>query len=126
MITTAVVPAVAGTVATATGAGEVPFEWRAVVLVLVGVSVLAAIASHLVTIWKMTRPVPPVGEQIQNAIDRHEKAASDRNAEQSKHLDDNFDQIGKDIGRVEKRLDGHDDQFKELWRAVPFTVRSPG
>lgn len=111
------VPAVAGTVATATG--EVPFEWSAAILVLVGLSVLISLAANSVKIWKDTRPVPAIGEQIQNAIDRHESAAKDRQAEQCKQLDDNF-------GRIEKRLDGHDEQLRELWRASPYTARKPG
>lgn len=124
MILTAAPAAAVGTVATVTGAPS--FEWGAALIVLAGISVLVGTAAHAVNIWKATRPVPPIGDQIQNAIDRHEKAASDRNAEQEKHLDESFEQIGKDIGRVEKRLDGHDDQLRELWRAAPYTARQPG
>ena len=112
------VPAVAGTVATTTG--NVPFEWSAALLVLVGLSVLVAIAAHLVNIWKATRPEPSVGAQIQRAIDRHEEAAKTRNDEQAKALDVNFT-------RVERRLEAHDSQFKELWQAIPWTTRrQPG
>ena len=111
------VPAVAGTVATATG--NVPFEWSAALLVLVGLSVLVAIAAHLVNIWKATRPEPSVGKQIQDAVDRHENAAKDRNSEQA-------EQLKQDFARVEKRLEAHDAQFKELWQAVPWTQRRHG
>lgn len=111
------VHAVAGTVATATG--NVPFEWSAALLVLVGLSVLVAIAAHLVNIWKATRREPPVEQQIQDAVDRHEAAAKDRNAEQAEQLKQNF-------GRIEKKLEAHDAQFKELWQAVPWTQRGHG
>ena len=111
------VPAVAGTVATATG--NVPFEWSAALLVLVGLSVLVAIAAHLVNIWKATRREPPVEQQIQDAVDRHEAEAKDRNAEQAEQLKQNF-------GRIEKKLEAHDAQFKELWQAVPWTQRGHG
>ncbi len=118
------VPAVAGTVATATGG--VPDQWTSALIVLIGVSVLVTIAAHFVNIWKATRKEPPVETQIQNAIDRHEKAAKERAEDQQKSLDANFEQVGKDIERVEKRIEGHDDQLRELWRAVPYTARQPG
>ena len=110
------VPAVAGTVATATG--DVPFEWKAALIVLVGLSVLVAIAAHIVNIWKATRKEPPVERQIQDAIDRHEEAAKERNADQAIQLSKNFE-------RIEKKLESHDEQFKEIWQAIPWTARKP-
>ena len=110
------VPAVAGTVATATG--EIPDQWNAVIVVLIGVSVLVAIAAHFVNIWKATRKEPPVEVQIQNAMDRHEEAAKDRQAEQSAMLETNF-------ARIDKKLEAHDQQFKEIWQAVPWSPRRP-
>ena len=110
------VPAVAGTVATSTG--DLPFEWSAAVLVLVGVSVLVSLAANAVKIWKDTRREPPVEQQIQNAMDRHEESAKDRQAEQAAMLESNF-------GRIDKKLEAHDAQFKEIWQAVPWSPRRP-
>ncbi|GEM_PF-5808448 len=95
-------------------------QWRAALIVLIGCSVLVAIAAHLVNIWKATRKEPPVETQIQNAIDRHEASAKQRNDEQAKAMEANF-------GRIDRKLESHDSQFKELWQAVPWTTRrTPG
>ena len=108
------VPAVAGTLAATTE--EIPMQWRAAMIVLIGLSVLVAIAANLVNIWRATRKEPPVEKQIQNAIDRHEAEAKDRADDQKEALEANFE-------RIDRKLESHDSQFKELWQAVPWTTR---
>ena len=85
-------------------------------LVLVGVSVLVSLAANAVKIWKDTRREPPVEQQIQNAMDRHEEAAKGRQAEQTEQLTQHF-------SRIDKRSEAHDAQFKEIWQAVPWSPR---
>jgi hypothetical protein len=95
----------------ASTAEHIPFEWAAAIQVLAGVALLLALIANGVNIWKITRPVPPVGDQIKNAIREHE-------AKSEGVLLDCRAGMQKEFERTERRLDAHERCISSLERSV--------
>jgi hypothetical protein len=102
-------PIAAGTLSTS---GErLPFEWSMAVQVLAGSAVLLALAANAVNLWKMTRPTPPVGDQIRIAIKEHSEA------EKTARTDCRIEQV-KDRKAQDKRIDAHETSIDILEKEV--------
>lgn len=101
----------AATSLSTSGVERLPVEWSFAVQVLAGSAVLLAIIAQALQIWKTTRPVPPVAEQIRAAVAEH--AAG----EASKRIDCR-EAMAKEAGRVERRLDAIERNVAALERAA--------
>lgn len=93
------------------GAERLPVQWSYAVQLLAGAAVLLALIANAVNIWKMTRPIPPVGEQIRLAIKEHAEATSDA------RKDCRLEQA-KDRAAQDKRIDAHEKQIGALEKDV--------
>lgn len=117
---TAVPAAAAGTLATITSG--VSFEWGAALVVVAGLSVVSGLLANGVKIWKDTRPIPPVGEQIRQAIVQHEQADKDKRTEQQDanqrehdRLDRRVETTEKNVGSLEKAVASLDERTRGRW-----------
>lgn len=117
---TAVPAAAAGTLATVTTG--VSFEWGAALVVVAGLSVLSGFVANGVKIWKDTRPIPPVGEQIRQAIVQHESQEKDKrvgcqaqNLREFERLDRRVEATERNVGCLEKAVASLDERTRGRW-----------
>lgn len=93
------------------GMERLPVEWSFAVQVLAGGAVLLAIIAQALQIWKTTRPIPPVGEQIRAAVAEHAAVESAKRA-------DCRGEMAKEAGRVDRRLEGIERNVAALERVA--------
>lgn len=117
---TAIPAAAAGTLATVTTG--ISYEWGAAVVVLAGLSVISGFIANGVKIWKDTRPVPAVGEQIARAIDQHEKREKEgragcqqSNQREFARLDRRVEAAERNVGQLEKSVASLDERTRGAW-----------
>lgn len=106
----------------ATFATGVAFEWGAALVMVAGLSVLSSFLANGVRIWKDTRPIPPVGEQIRQAIDHHEKhedgarvACQTGNLREFSRLEKRVEVSERNIGSLEKSVASLDERTRGRW-----------
>ncbi len=99
LISTITPVAAAGVATTASTAGLAP-EWSFAVQLLAGAAILLALISNGVNIWRSTRAVPPIGEQIQKAIGGLEERQA------------------REFRTIDKRLDAHAQNIRVLEQSV--------
>ena len=78
---------------------------------LAGAAVVLAIIAQAVQIWKSTRPVPPISDQIRGAVSDYARAAAAQRENCRKEVD-------KDVARLERRLEPMERNIQTLEKNV--------